>query len=120
MTRAGNDPGCSTIDGMGWERRGLHYYYYQKVRQGGTVTSRYWGRGELAAAVAGMATIDARDRAERRDREAAALDRAEAATAAAAAAMAEIEALADAAVEAELAAQGLHIHRGQWRRRRGA
>lgn len=101
-------------------RGGAGPYWYQKVRQGGRVTSRYWGRGELAAAVAGMADLDARERDARREHDLQAMAAAASATSAPAAAMAALDALADAAIEAELAARGLHRRRGEWRRRRGA
>jgi hypothetical protein len=100
---------------MSWEERNGHYYYYDKVREGGRVISRYVGKG-LASKL-----IEATNEAKRFEREELrqerrrqkALDREIDST------IRDLSAHAKALTEAVLLASGYHRHKGQWRRKRG-
>ena len=110
---AGNCKSCST---MGWEQRGTHRYYYQKVRNGTRVRSVYVGRGEIAQMVSQIQSSSA------------VLERLSRATNST-----EIheyekaEAVLDQTVElvrlftqVALLTAGFHTHHRQWRRNRNA
>jgi hypothetical protein len=99
---------------MGWKRINGREYYYRCEREGGRVTTTYFGAGEL-----GMAAelLDAELRAEREaEREEARVEREEA--------DAEERAIAEwfdgvqAVADAAMVAAGFHKHKGQWRRKR--
>ena len=100
---------------MGWEERNGQMYYYRKKRAGKRVVSEYIGRGDLAEAVAAhdawARTVRETEREEWRKTRAAEL-----ATAAAVDHLGEMCTLLTRAV---LLASGHHMHRGQWRRKRG-
>lgn len=100
---------------MGWEMRNGRLYYYQKVREGGKVISRYLGRGELAVLIgqfeANSHSVLTAARSFREHEQ----ERAKAKEAELAAYYAEVEAVFQGAmIEA-----GYHRHkRGEWRKRR--
>lgn len=105
---------------MGWERRGNSTYYYQKIREGGRVVSRYCGRGAAAEAMAAMTAYDRWQANRERERGRGEIEQAEQATAAALAALRDLDRAAGAAMRAALHEAGYHQHdRGAWRRRRG-
>jgi hypothetical protein len=103
---------------MAWEKRGKNLYYYHKQRVGKRVISRYYGRGEIAEAVAHYGEVEQRRRDETlrkkaeihrqhdRDR---ALDRQ----------LDELSQLVRSTVCASLIGHGYHTHKGQWRKKRG-
>lgn len=100
---------------MGWEERGGRRYYYRKWREGGRVASEYVGGDELAVMLASLYAADRAERAVEREWEREARRR-----------EVEAEAALDATTEmattltaATLLAAGCHMHKGQWRRRRG-
>lgn len=100
---------------MGWEtRRRGGSYYTRSRRVNGCVVREYVGAGEVGETAAAM---DAEDRAARlAEREAVRRQRDDAA-----AVLDALKALQDVcmfATSERLAADGLHEHRGQWRRRR--
>lgn len=102
---------------MAWEERNGRSYYYQKVRQGGRVVSRYIGAGPIAQEIAQLAAI----RKERASlaREAARQRRAELRTLASA--PPELEQVLTEARRATVAAltvAGYHQHKRMWRRKR--
>ena len=95
---------------MGWETRNGRQYYYEKVRQGDKVFSRYIGRGELVGPSESLADLKAEmnilERHARREQ-------------------IEIDKRVDAvcaeirdAVRSVLSAHGFHQHKGQWRKKR--
>ena len=101
---------------MGWETRNGRQYYYQKVREGNRVISRYIGRGETAHLIADFErltnhSLQAMSLIQKREAEAQKQQ--------------EIELDAHcAAVESifrqAMAAAGYHQHnRGEWRQQRG-
>jgi hypothetical protein len=55
---------CGAKTGMPWKIRNGRPYYYQSVRDGGRVRSKYAGAGKVAVAAAGNAESDRRRRAE--------------------------------------------------------
>jgi hypothetical protein len=101
---------------VAWEKRGDDFYYYQSEREDGKVRKKYIGRGELAHIIAHSDETIRRSRAQKRKRDAEALE--------------DMQVLATCADElyeatevlavAELVAAGYHSHKGQWRRRRDA
>jgi hypothetical protein len=100
---------------MGWERRGSGWFYYRHRKQDGRVHKEYVGAGPAAEAAA---REDARRRQARRA-EALALRADRERWADADAALAALDAAADAAFRAALAAAGYRQHaRCQWRKRR--
>lgn len=107
---------------MGWEeRRNGNRYYYEKRWEGGRCRSVYIGRGEVAAAIAGLNEIERRQRGHGRARELAGLEAAAANVGPALALLAELDLLATGATRGALHAAGYHQHdRGEWRRKRGA
>ncbi len=99
---------------MGWEKREGRAYYYQKIRVGRQVKSKYLGRGETARNFADQVQHRRQERAS----EKAVFDewRAE---------EARLDLTLDAwgreimsAVHTAYTAAGYHQHKGQWRRRR--
>ena len=99
---------------MAWERRGRRLYYYRKRREGKRVVSEYVGTGLLAELAA---ECDGLDRQEQEAERAARRAEREA--------QLEIDRTIDAAGEAVrtltgavLLANGYHLHKGQWRKRR--
>ncbi len=99
---------------MAMESRGGHQYYYRKRRVNGRVVSEYVGKGELAAL---LAKLDNQERrARERKRKADARQRAE--DAAIDKRLAELEHSIRTITGAVLIAEGYHMHKGQWRRKR--
>jgi hypothetical protein len=93
---------------MGWERRGNHYYYYRKHRDGDRVISEYWGRHHLINELIAeeMLTKTASEDIESDD-----LDEA-------AQALDDLYHLLNTATRGAYHAKGLHNHHGEWRKRR--
>jgi hypothetical protein len=96
---------------MGWDRRG---YFYRSQRCGAKVKRVYMGKGEAAQQAAAQATAARARRA---------AERAELADLQAQIAVADqIDAEAVRGVglllEATLLGQGMHLHRGEWRKHR--
>ena len=99
---------------MGWEQRGAHQYYYQKVRNGTRVRSVYVGRGEIAQIVSDLQSISGvferalsiayPSEGERLREQDAKLDQA--------------CQLIESMTHAALLAAGFHMHRRQWRKKR--
>lgn len=99
---------------MAWETRGRGVYYYQKIRMGRRVVSRYFGGGPAAFL---QATTDLQMRAEQAARreqliriknEQKNLDQV----------VQRQRELTQAVIWLCLRAAGYHCHRGSWRRRR--
>ena len=97
---------------MGWERRRGRAYYYQKVREGNRIHSRYLGRGEDANRAA--------EAAEDRRIAALILRHAEVRTRARESAIDQAIVVAhaamDALVEGTFCSRGYRRHSGQWRK----
>jgi hypothetical protein len=99
---------------VAWERRGDGFYYYQTEREDGQVRKKYVGRGEIAELVAHADETLRRSRAERRERERAALEEARSLASVA-------DGLHEAAkvlARAHLIAAGYRRHKGEYRRAR--
>lgn len=101
---------------MAWERRGDYFYYYQSEREDGKVRKKYIGRGELAHIIAHADETIRCSRAQKRKRDAEALEY-----------MQNLATCADGLYEAaevlavaEMVAAGYHRRKGEWRRRRDA
>ena len=50
---------------MALEERNGNYYYYKKEREGNSVVSKYYGKGELASLIAQMDEIERYEKAEK-------------------------------------------------------
>jgi hypothetical protein len=103
---------------MGWEtRRSGKRYYYEKVREGNKVVSRYLGAGRLAPIVAEINQLgQQRRQIERLKAQQARSEFAElAATPEAVTLLLE---QAKSAAAAALVAAGYHQHKRQWRKKR--
>lgn len=94
---------------MGWEMRGNGRYYYEKVRNGGKVTSRYLPRlvAPLVDGLARMKEAQRRELAALRDEQNAVDKHLDA-----------VCGLLRAAIADLLTAGGFRQHKGQWRKRR--
>ena len=100
---------------MGWERRGEHLYYYRKYRVDGRVMSEYCGCGLLAELDASEAAQKREDRLlERKEREDLRTDLEARETQ-----MRQATEVASILTHAALLAAGYHMHKGQWRKKRG-
>lgn len=99
---------------MSWEKRGDNRYYYRRRKVNGRVIAEYIGAGDMAEAIA---RADEHDR-RRRQRAAAEFhalveeDRRQGVT------LAEVNELVRSAVAGVLIANGYHMHKRQWRKRR--
>lgn len=101
---------------MGLEKRNGRVYYYKSRRDGERVRKVYVGAGDFAHLAAKL------DEAERlRWKEEAAYWEAERERLERSATfLQELEETAEVLVQAQLLASGFHLHKGQWRRLRGA
>jgi hypothetical protein len=99
---------------MGWEERNGHYYYYDKIREGGRVVSKYIGKG-IASKL-----IEATNEQNRWEREELRLERhrQRALDREIDSAIRDCSAQAKVLTEVVLLASGYHQHKGQWRRKR--
>jgi hypothetical protein len=109
---------------MGWELRGNRCYAYAKLRRGRSVVSVYLGRfGERAGAVVEAHRREAEERKrnweEARRVEAARWETSRAELDALDAQIARLSRIADSAFRETMVAAGCHLHKRQWRRRRG-
>ena len=96
---------------MAWEKRNKNKYYYRKVRDGDKVSSVYFGKDILAYKLSsGM------HRQKLRNQKQQALINSEEAMDKE---LEELHRLLIAAAEATLLLNGYHLHKGQWRKRRG-
>ena len=99
---------------MSWEKRGDNRYYYRRRKVNGRVIAEYIGTGDMAEAIA---RADEHDR-RRRQRAAAEFhalaegERRQGVT------LAEVNELGRSAVAGVLIANGYHMHKRQWRKRR--
>jgi hypothetical protein len=100
---------------MGWETRNGQQYFYEKIREGDRVVSRYIGAGEAAA----KAELQMRAKAElerrRRERERHEQQEQDIIDNA-------VDAIGDlinSYANAHLVVAGYHWHKGQWRKQRG-
>jgi hypothetical protein len=100
---------------MAWEERNGHYYYYDKVREGGRVVSNYIGKGVASKLIEATNEQNRWEREELRleRRKQKNLDREIDST------IRELSARAKVLTEVVLVASGYHKHKGQWRRKRG-
>jgi hypothetical protein len=99
---------------MGWEQRNGSSYYYRKERTGGRVRSVYVGKGLIGGL---SAKLDASERGEK-EAEREALRREIRKQDAIDAQIDEVCRMTERLTHSALIASGLHLHRGQWRRRR--
>jgi len=100
---------------LGWERRGSGRYYYRSERDGERVVKRYFGMGELAAAIAGLEALDRERQEEKRAQDKAERDRLDALDHS----VADLSRAVDTVLTEVLTAAGYHRHdRGAWRKRR--
>jgi hypothetical protein len=99
---------------MGWKTINGRRYFYKSVREGGRVTTQYFGGGDPGRLISLMQSEDRAEReADRKQRQA---EREE--FDAEETAVAEwFERVQDAA-DAAMVAAGFHKHKGQWRRKR--
>lgn len=95
---------------MGWETRSGRRVYYEKVRKGGRVVSRYWGHGLLAEVQA--------ERAEEAHARRASVKEMMADETAHDALLQELERDAALCARVALLAAGCHTHHRAWRTRR--
>jgi len=100
---------------VGWEKRRGRRYYYRKRREGGRVVSEYLGRGEWVATAIYLDGQSRKERARKRARE----QREHEAVLKVDRQLAEVGAVIAALTRAALLESGYHLHKGQWRRRRG-
>ncbi len=99
---------------MGWEDRGGRRYYYEKVREGGRVVSRYVGTGPGAELAVALDDEERRERCARHE-----LVRQERTDVAALeSAAGALSAAIGGVVSASLLVAGLRPHKGQWRKAR--
>lgn len=103
---------------MGIEKRGNHYYFYAKKREGGKVVSRYVAGGEVVAHLARIDKMCREEKQYERDcqREADQSERDEYERTGA-----ELEQALNfiqTVTRAALVATGHHTHKGQWRKAR--
>lgn len=101
---------------MAWERRQRGgKYFYTKEREGGRVTSRYIGTGEVAACIAQFHALERQSKEDEREAERERRAQIAQKDAQNAAYFDEVEALFRQVMEAA----GYHRHkRGKWRKRR--
>lgn len=111
-TKVGQPRKCSTT--MGWETRRGRTYYYQKSRQGATVTSRYVGRGELIFLISRLDAVDSeRRRLDRQTEQSFCLEQSEIDKP-----IEKFSAAVYQIVEAVLLATGHHRPKRVWRKKR--
>ena len=96
---------------MGWEKRGNRLYYYEKIRLGDQVVSRYVGTEENADLI--NDAILHRQMLKQQRRQERLKSEQELAAARA------IQETTSALLKATMLASGFRLHRGSWRKRNG-
>jgi molecular chaperone GrpE (heat shock protein) len=91
-----------------------HRYFYKSQREGGRVTTTYYGAGETAEAIILILASEREEREIERMERQAEREESDAEERAIAAWFDDVQAVADAAMRAA----GYHKHKGQWRRKR--
>jgi hypothetical protein len=101
---------------VGLEKRNGRVYYYKSRRDGERVRKVYVGAGDFAHLAA---KLDEAERLRRKE-EAAYWEAERERLERSATFLQELEEAAKVLVRAQLLASGFHLHKGQWRRQRGA
>jgi hypothetical protein len=101
---------------VGLEKRNGLVYYYRSRRDGEKVRKFYVGAGDVAQMASRLDEVERLSREEETIHWKAERERLERS----ATFLQELEEAAEVLVRAQLLASGFHLHKGQWRRQRGA